>query len=185
MVGWRVYTPCWSPGESRPTPEEARVPRDRRRRKDAGAEGAAEWEKGRKREICRPVGLFDFTCSYVIEYYTRPPRWKGWKLLRKGKGSGAEDPNGGREIAQKSFGGRGMLDGVVHKRNQKINWKSHEIAKDLPCRRGVCLPFIILARIYPSNADRFFHPRVSRPERRASFESLELAFPFYRSKILL
>ncbi|KAL2728701.1 hypothetical protein V1478_006333 [Vespula squamosa] len=24
-----------------------------------------------------PVGLFDFTCSYVIEYYTRLPRWKG------------------------------------------------------------------------------------------------------------
>lgn len=38
----------------------------------------AESDKGEKEgEICRPVGLFDFTCSYVIEYYTRPPRWKG------------------------------------------------------------------------------------------------------------
>lgn len=44
--------------------------------------------------------MFDFTCSYVIEYYTRLPRWKGWKLLRKGR---AEDPNGGLEIAQEAW----------------------------------------------------------------------------------
>lgn len=75
-----MYTPCRRPGESRPTPEEAgeseRGARDRGRWEEMRRR--AESDKGEKEgEICRPVGLFDFTCSYVIEYYTRPPRWKG------------------------------------------------------------------------------------------------------------
>lgn len=68
------------------------------------------------------MGLFDFTCSYVIEYYTRLPRWKGWKLLRKGRARRAEDPNGGREIVQEARKEE-AFDGVVRERerNQKIN----------------------------------------------------------------
>lgn len=78
-------------------------------------EGEKESERGREREKERfadPVGLFDFTCSYVIEYYTRLPlpRWKGWKLLRKGKAPGAEDPNGGREIVQEAWKGPRLME---------------------------------------------------------------------------
>jgi len=49
-------------------------------------EGRRQKEKEREGErFAGPVGLFDFTCSYVIEYYTRLPRWKGWKLLQEGR----------------------------------------------------------------------------------------------------
>lgn len=54
--------------------------------KRAREEGRRRKEKEREGErFAGPVGLFDFTCSYVIEYYTRLPRWKGWKLLLKGR----------------------------------------------------------------------------------------------------